>query len=381
VIRVLGYNGRKVLGVTSNHMKIDFANLQYQYQLYKAEIDTAIHKVLDNSNYIMGSEVNELERNLQIFTGAKHAITCSSGTDALLLAMMALDIKPGDEIITTPFTFIATAETIKLMGAVPVFVDIDEKTYNIDSSKIEAKITEKTKAIIPVSLYGQPADMDTIVTITDRYNLKVIVDGAQSFGSTFNGITDSNLGDISTTSFFPAKPLGCFGDGGAVFTDDDTIAEKIRSLRVHGQSKRYHHKYIGMGGRMDTIQCAILDVKLKYYAQDLALRQEVAEKYTQTLQGRDLILPSIDSRATSAWAQYSIRIKNRDEVQAKLKERTIPTAIHYPIPLHMQECFSYLGYKQSNFPVTEKVCKEIISLPMNPYLSNDKIEYICKEGI
>jgi UDP-2-acetamido-2-deoxy-ribo-hexuluronate aminotransferase len=362
-------------------MKIDFANLQHQYQLYKAEIDTAIHKVLDNSNYIMGSEVNELEINLQAFTGAKHAITCSSGTDALLLAMMALDIKPDDEIITTPFTFIATAETIALMDAKPVFVDIDEQTYNIDPSKIEERITPKTKAIIPVSLYGQPANMDAIQSIATKHQLKVIVDGAQSFGSTYKGKTDSNLGDISTTSFFPAKPLGCFGDGGALFTNDDALAEKIKSLRVHGQSKRYHHQYIGMGGRMDSIQCAIVDVKLKYYAKDLALRQEVAEKYTQRFGiggfSSEKILPFIDSRVTSAWAQYSIRVKDRDKVQAKLKEKGIPTAIHYPMPLHLQECFEYLGYKQGDFPISELISTEIISLPMNPYITDREIEFIA----
>jgi len=356
-------------------MKIDFANLQYQYQLYKTELDEAIHNVLNKSNYIMGNEVKDLEANLQKFTGAKHAITCSSGTDALFLAMMALDIKPNDEIITTPFTFIATAETIAFLGAKPIFVDIDEKTYNIDPSKIEEKIT--TKAIMPVSLYGQPADMDAIQAIADKHNLKVIVDGAQSFGSTFNEKTDSNLGDISTTSFFPAKPLGCFGDGGAVFTNDDEIATKIKSLRVHGQSKRYHHKYIGMGGRMDTIQCAIVDVKLKYYKKDLKLRQEVAKKYTEALQAKDLILPFIDEKATSAFAQYSIRVKNRDEVQARLKEQGIPTAVHYPMPLHLQECFAYLGYKKGDFPVSEIVSSEIISLPMNPYVSDDEIGYIA----
>ena len=358
-------------------MKIDFAKLQYQYQLYKEEIDSAIHRVLDKSNYIMGDEVRELEANLQIFTGAKHAISCASGTEALLLAMMALDIKPDDEIITTPFTFIATAETIALLGAKPVFVDIDEKSYNIDATKIEEKITSKTKAIMPVSLYGQPADMDAIHAIATKYNLKVIVDGAQSFGSTFNDKTDSNLGDISTTSFFPAKPLGCFGDGGAVFTNSDELATKMQQLRVHGQNKRYHHKYIGLGGRMDTIQCAIVDVKLKYYQKDLSLRQEVASKYSERLEGKDLILPFVDSRATSAVAQYSIRVKKRDELQAKLKEQGIPTAVHYPMPLHIQECFIYLGYKKGDFPISEKVSSEIMSLPMNPYLSDDEISYIC----
>ena len=355
---------------------IDFAKLQYQYQLYKEEIDQAIHSVLDKANYIMGEEVTQLERSLEAFTGTKHAITCSSGTDALLLAMMALDIKPGDEIITTPFTFIATAETIAFLGAVPVFVDIDEKTYNIDPTKIEEKITSKTKAIIPVSLYGQPADMDAIREIANKQNLKVIIDGAQSFGGTFNGVYDSNLGDISTTSFFPAKPLGCFGDGGAVFTNDEELATKIRSLRVHGQSKRYHHKYIGMGGRMDTLQCAIVDVKLKHYVKDLSLRQEVAQKYTNALKNKDLVLPFIDPRTTSAFAQYSIRVKNRDDTQAKLKEQGIPTAVHYPMPLHLQECFAYLGYKEGDFTICEQVSNEIMSLPMNPYLSDEEIDYI-----
>ncbi len=362
-------------------MQIDFAKLQYQYQLYKTEIDEAMHQVLDKSNYIMGNEVQELETNLQNFTKAKHAITCSSGTDALLLAMMALDIQPDDEIITTPFTFIATAETIAFLKAKPVFVDIDEKTYNIDPSKIEEKITKKTKAIMPVSLYGQPADMDAIQAIADNHNLKVIIDGAQSFGSTFKGKRDSNLGDISATSFFPAKPLGCFGDGGAVFTNSDVLAEKIKMLRVHGQNKRYHHKYIGMGGRMDTLQCAIVNVKLKYYKKDLALRQEVASKYSEQLadSSEQLVLPYVDTGCTSVWAQYSVRVKNRDDVQAKLKDAGVPTAVHYPMPLHLQECFAYLGYKKGEFPIAEQVSNEIMSLPMNPYLKDEEIVYICEK--
>jgi len=357
-------------------MQIDFANLQQQYQLYKTEIDEAMQSVLDKSNYIMGEEVTQLEEGLQNFTGTKHAITCASGTDALLLAMMALDIQPDDEIITTPFTFIATAETIAFLKAKPVFVDIDEKTYNIDPSKIEEKITSKTKAIMPVSLYGQPADMDAIQAIADKHNLKVIVDGAQSFGATYRGKTDSNLGDISTTSFFPAKPLGCFGDGGAVFTNDDALAVKMRSLRVHGQSKRYHHKYIGLGGRMDTLQCAIVNVKLKYYAKDLRLRQNVADNYTKALADKNLILPFLDGKSTSAWAQYSVRVENRDDVQSKLKEQGIPTAVHYPMPLHLQEAFEYLGYKNGDFPISELVSGEILSLPMNPYVKEEEIDYI-----
>ncbi len=372
-------------------MKIDFAKLQDQYQLYKTEIDEAIQAVLNKSNYIMGEEITQLEESLQEFTKAKFAISCSSGTDALLLAMMALDIKPGDEIITTPFTFIATAETIAFLGAIPVFVDIDEKTYNLDASLIEEKITSKTKAIIPVSIYGQPANMQKIQDIANKHNLKVIIDGAQSFGSTFNGITDSALGDISTTSFFPSKPLGCFGDGGAIFTNNKEFAEKMKSLRNHGQLERYHHKYIGMGGRLDTIQAAILNVKLKYYKKDLALRQKVASKYTKSLAEKDLVLPYVHGNATSAWAQYSVRVKNREElrqtfdkdqkanlmsIQDYLKSKGIPTAVHYPKPLHLQECFKYLGYKKGDFPISEIVSEEIMSLPMNPYLTEEEITYI-----
>ncbi|ADG94216.1 DegT/DnrJ/EryC1/StrS aminotransferase [Arcobacter nitrofigilis DSM 7299] len=373
-------------------MTIDFANLQHQHNLYKDEIEEAILKVARNCNFIMGEEVQELEENLQNFTKAKYAISCSSGTDALLLAMMALDIKPGDEVITTPFTFIATAETIAFLGATPVFIDIDEKTYNINPALIEDKITPKTKAIIPVSLYGQPADMDQIQTIANKYNLKVIIDGAQSFGSTFNGITDSNLGDISTTSFFPAKPLGCYGDGGACFTNDENLATKMKSLRLHGQSKRYHHQYIGIGGRLDTLQAAVLNVKLKYYEKDLTLRQKVARKYTEVLKSKiNLVLPIIDKRATSVWAQYSIRVKNREElrqtfdknqkanlmsIQDYLKSKGIPTAVHYPMPLHLQECFSYLGYKKGDLPISEIISQEIMSLPMNSYLNDEQIEFI-----
>jgi UDP-2-acetamido-2-deoxy-ribo-hexuluronate aminotransferase len=295
--------------------------------------------------------------------------------------MMALDIKPSDEIITTPFTFIATAETIALLGAKPVFVDIDEQSYNIDPTKIEAVITERTKAIIPVSLYGQPSDMDVVNKIAKRYALKVIIDGAQSFGATYKGKAEVHYCDIYTTSFFPAKPLGCFGDGGAVLTDNSELAEKMKMLRVHGQNRRYHHKYIGLGARMDTIQCAVVNVKLRHYSKDLALRQEVAQKYTTqlTMHHTAHITPIVIHDRTSAWAQYSIRVKNRDNVQMKLKEAGIPTAVHYPMPLHLQECFDYLGYQKGDFPVAERVSDEIMSLPMNPYVTDEEITYICKE--
>ena len=359
-------------------MNIDFANLQLQYQKYKVDIDASIHSVLNKSNYIMGEEIYELERALEGFTGAKHAITCSSGTDALLLAMMAMDIQPDDEIITTPFTFIATAEIIALMKAKPVFVDIEPDTFNIDASLIETAITDKTKAIMPVSLYGQPADMDTIQAIADKHNLKVIIDGAQSFGSTYNDKTDSNLGDISTTSFFPAKPLGCYGDGGAVFTNNDEYAKTIKMMRVHGQNKRYHHRYIGMGGRLDTIQAAILLAKMPHYKQELESRQQVAQHYADALSD-GLKTPVIKPNRSSAWAQYTLRVNNRDTLQAKLKDNGIPTAVHYPMPLHLQECFQYLNYRQGDFPTSEKSSNKVMSLPMNSFLTNDQVDYVVSK--
>lgn len=359
-------------------MKIDFANLAYQHNLYKDEIESAVLNVISNVSFIMGDDVRLLEEELCKFSGVKNAITCSSGTDALLLALMAFNIKEGDEVITTPFTFIATAEMIALTGAKPVFVDIDEETYNIDVNKIEDKITSRTKAIISVSLYGQASDIDGIDKICKKYNLKHIIDGAQSFGCIYKDKMDSNLGDISCTSFFPSKPLGCYGDGGAVFTNNDEIAQKIKMLRVHGQSKRYHHKYIGIGGRLDTIQAAVLRVKLKYLQKDLKLRDDVAKKYTNLLKNKQYILPTIKDGRTSVWAQFSIRVKNRQNLQEHLKEKGIPTAVHYPMPLHLQECFSYLGYKVGDFPIAEIVANEIMSLPMNPYLSEEEIQYIVE---
>jgi len=356
-------------------MKIDYANLNLQYQYYKKNIDDAIFKVVKKSKFIMGEEVSKLEKNLEKFTGVNHAITCSSGTDALLLAMMAINIQPGDEIITTPFTWVSTAETIALLKAIPVFVDIEPDTYNINANLIEAAITKNTKAIMPVSLFGQPADIDHIQNIAEKHDLKVIIDGAQSFGSTYKNKTDSNLGDISITSFFPSKPLGCYGDGGAVFTNNDKYAEKIKMLRVHGQNKRNHHKYIGMGGRMDTIQAAILLAKLKYFNQELKDRKIVADRYTNGL--TDIVqTPIIKQNISSAWAQYTIRVNNRDDIQNELKKKDIPTSVFYPVSLHLQECFKYLNYKRGDFSISEKSSNEVISLPMNPFLTYDQIDYI-----
>ena len=358
-------------------MIIDFANLQSQYLEYKNDIDKRVQKVLNNSNYIMGSEINELEENLKKFCDVKHAITCSSGTDALTLSMMALDIKPDDEIITTPFTFISTAETIALMKARPVFVDIDSDTFNIDAEKIEAAITNKTKAILPVSLFGQPSDLDKIQTIANNFNLKVIIDGAQSFGSQFNGVSDSSLGDISITSFFPAKPLGCYGDGGAIFTNSDEYASKLKMLRVHGQSEPYAHKYIGLGGRLDTIQAAILLAKLPHYKNEINIRNEVSLTYSTHFQ-KYFKTPVIRPNRTSVWAQYTIRTLDRDKIQSKLKNNGIPSAIYYPMPIHLQECFKYLKYKKGDFPEAEKASSEVLSLPINAYMKND-LDFIIKK--
>ena len=359
-------------------MDIDFANLQLQYQKYKDDIDNSIRSVLDKSNYIMGEKIDELENKLKNFTGSNNSITCSSGTDALLLALMAIDIKPEDEVITTPYSFISTAETIALLKAKPVFVDIEPDTFNIDANLIEKEISNKTKAIIPVSLFGQPSDLNLIQEIANKYNLKVIIDGAQSFGSKYFEQKDSNLGNISITSFFPSKPLGCYGDGGAIFTNNDEYAAKIKMMRLHGQNKKYQHKYIGIGGRLDTIQAAILLAKLPYFNQELLAREKVAHRYTNTLSNY-LQTPKIKPNRFSSWAQYTIKVKNRDNFQSILKDSGIPTAIYYPVPLYMQECFKYLGYEQGDFPISDKTSKEALSLPMNPFLTYDQIDYVTSK--
>ena len=357
-------------------MKINFIDLRGQYQRYKVEIDKEMHEVLDTSGYIMGPKVAKLEKNLANFVGCKHTVACSSGTDALLLALMALDIKAGDEVITTPFTFIATAEMIAFVGAIPVFVDIDENTYNINISQIEAKITDKTKAIMPVSLFGQIADMDAINEIAKKHDLKVIEDAAQSFGATYKGKKSCNLSDIATTSFFPAKPLGCYGDGGAVFTNDDELASKMRIILNHGQTQRYVHSHVGINGRLDAIQAGVLNVKLKYFDEEIAQRQIVAKKYNENL--KDIIVPFVEKNNMSVWAQYCIRVKDRDAMLAKCSEKGVPTGVYYPIPLHLQEVFQYLGYKNGDFPITEKVSLDIMALPMSAFLTKEEQDYVIE---
>ena len=356
-------------------MNIDFANLQFQYQKYKKKINKNFQSVLNKSNYILGEEVEILEKKLESYTGAKYAITCSSGTDALLLALMATDIQPGDEVITTPFTWISTGEMIALLKAKPVFVDIEPDTYNINAKLIEKAITKKTKIIMPVSLFGQPGDLGVIKSLANKYKLKVIIDGAQSFGSIYKNNKDSNLGDISITSFYPSKPLGCYGDGGAIFTNKKSYAEKLKMLRIHGQTKRNYHKYIGIGGRLDTIQAAILLAKLETFSKELINRQKIADYYTKNLS--DILkTPIVKKNRKSTWAQYTIRVRERDSFQKKLKKKGIPTSVFYPVPLHLQECFKYLNYKKGDFLVSEKVAKEVISLPMNPFLNKQQMNYI-----
>ncbi|MBA3662177.1 MAG: DegT/DnrJ/EryC1/StrS family aminotransferase [Gammaproteobacteria bacterium] len=363
-------------------MNIAFHDLQSQYYEYKEEINFAIQKVLNSSQFIMGPEVEQFEEALGEFLNCKHVVTCANGTDAILLALMAIDIKPGDEIITTPFTFIATAEMISLLGAIPIFVDIEADSYNINASQIEAKITAKTRAILPVSLYGQPADMDEINALAQKYShqydrkLYVIEDAAQSLGALYREKKSGNLSDIGCLSFFPTKPLGCYGDGGAVIVNDDLIAERIKSLRVHGQTKRYHHKYIGLNARLDTIQAAILQVKLKYFPDEIKKRSQIAKYYNEQLTNANVMLSYVKSDRTSIYAQYSIRVKERQEFMNQLKVREIPTAIHYPQPLHLQPCFNYLNHHKGDFPVAENIANEIISLPMSAHLTELQQRYI-----
>lgn len=357
-------------------MKINFIDLQAQYRRHKQEIDQAIHAVLDSSQYILGKDVSELEHELAAFTGASHCISCSSGTDALLLALMAIGIKPGDEVITTPFTFIAPAEMIALLGAIPVYVDIDEKTYNIDAALIEAKITPRTKAIIPVSMYGQAADFDEINQLAARHGLVVIEDAAQSFGAEYKGRKSCNLSTIGCTSFFPSKPLGCYGDGGAVFTSDDAIAGRLRALMNHGQAERYKHSHVGINARLDTIQAAVLRIKLKYFGQEISERRIVAERYNRLLADSGLVTPTVRGDRTSVFAQYSVRSTKREDLIAHLTGRGVPTAIHYPIPLYRQDALSDSACSPEGYPVTEVVTQEIMSLPMSAFLTEEQQNFI-----
>jgi len=356
-------------------MLIPFIDLKAQYKALQPQIQKRINRVLEHGQYIMGPEVKELEDKLQAYTGAKHCITVASGTEALLISLMALGIQPGDEIITTPFTFVATAEVIVLLGAKPVFVDIEPDTCNIDASKIEAKITNKTKAIMPVSLYGQVADMNEINAIAEKHNLPVIEDAAQSFGAEYKGNRSCNLSTIGCTSFFPSKPLGCDGDGGAIFTNDESIARACREIRVHGQSQRYVHTSVGVGGRMDTLQCAVVLAKLERFDWEVKQRQFIGQRYNEMLAAADIGLVTLRSDRTNVYAQYSVLVCDREAQQKCLSEAGIPTAVHYPVPLNEQPVYKHLCCPDCT-PIAQQIAKQVMSLPMSPDLSaedQDKI--------
>lgn len=348
--------------------KLDFIDLKSQYAALRGPITQRMQRVLDHGQYIMGPEVQELEQRLAAFSGATHCITVSSGTEALLIALMSLDLKPGDEVITTPFTFAATAEMIVLLGGVPVFADIEADTCNIDATQIEALITPKTRAIMPVSLYGQCADMGAINTIADRHGLPVIEDAAQSFGATYQGRRSCNLSTFGCTSFFPSKPLGCYGDGGAIFTSDDRLAQACREIRVHGQSARYTHTRVGVGGRMDTLQCAVVLAKLDRFEWELQRRRELGTRYHQLLADSKAGLLTLRPDRDCVWAQYTVFVDDRAAVQAKLQSHGIPTAVHYPKPVHHQTAYARHAPADA-CPNSVRVGQRVLSLPMSADLS------------
>lgn len=352
---------------------IAFVDLAAQQDRLRDEIDAGIACVLAHGQYILGPEVVELEEKLATYTGAAHCITCANGTDALQIALMALGVGPGDEVITPGFSYIATAEAVKVLGAKVVYVDIDPISYNLDPALLEAAITPRTKAIIPVSLYGQPADFDRINAIAIEHRLPVIEDAAQSFGASYKGRKSCNLSTIACTSFFPSKPLGCYGDGGAIFTSDPELAKVIRQVARHGQEKRYYHVRLGLNSRLDTLQAAILLPKLAILDDEIAARQKVAEAYDSALGSLGILPPRIEDFSTSAWAQYTVRVENRAKVQAQLKERGIPTAVHYPLPLNRQPA---VADSAAHLPQGDKAADVVMSLPMHPYLGTECVKSI-----
>ena len=354
-----------------NIPRLDFIDLKSQYDALRERINARIQKVLDHGQYILGPEVGELEKQLAAYSGAKHCVTVASGTDALLVSLMALGLNPGDEVITTPFTFAATAEMIVLLGARPVFVDVEPDTCLIDANLIEAAITPRTRAIMPVSLYGQVCDMDAINAIAARHgNIPVIEDAAQSFGATFKGRKSCSLSTLGCTSFFPSKPLGCYGDGGAIFTNDDALAQACYEIRVHGQSKRYHHTRLGIAGRMDTLQCAVVLAKLERFDWEVRRRLEIGDDYNRKLSeaGLPLQLLAVREDRDCIWSQYTVMIEQREKVQAALTARGIPTAVHYPTSLNLQPAYRHLCCPECT-PRSHQVARRVMSLPMHPDLA------------
>lgn len=353
---------------------IDFVDLKTQQARIKQKIDAGIAGVLAHGQYILGPEVAELEEKLAAYAGAQFCITCANGTDALQIVQMALGIGPGDEVITPGFNYIATAETVALLGAKPVYVDVDPRSYNLDPALLEAAITPRTKAIIPVSLYGQCADFDKINAIAQRHGIPVIEDAAQSYGATYKGRKSCNLSTISCTSFFPSKPLGCYGDGGAIFTNDPELAKIMRQIARHGQDRRYHHVRVGVNSRLDTLQAAILLPKLELLEEETALRNQVAGYYAKSLADAGIdTAPVVEEGNVSVWAQYTVRVPNRAQVQQYLKDQGIPTAVHYPIPLNKQPAVSDA---EARLPIGDRLAEQVMSLPMHPYLQLDVVQTI-----
>ena len=366
---------------------MQFIDLKAQYERIRDPLNARIQKVLEHGQYILGPETVELEKRLAEFVGTRHCIAASSGTDTLLIALMALEIGPGDEVITSPFTFIATGEMIALAGATPVFVDIDRRTYNIDPAKIEQAITPRTKAIMPVSLYGQCPDFDAIKAIARKHRLPVIEDAAQSFGAYYKGKASCALSEIGSTSFFPSKPLGAYGDGGALFTNDDGLAKLMSEIRVHGQDRRYHHPRLGINGRLDTLQAAVLLAKMDIFEEEVALRARLGERYTALIEEafdgvseerHRATTPAIASDCTSVYAQYTVEVSDRAKVEREMKARGIPTAVHYPVPLHLQPVFANLNQGEGAFPCAEAAAARVMSLPMHPYLTEDQQAAVVK---
>lgn len=356
---------------------MEFIDLKSQYAALRDNINARIQKVLDHGQYILGPEVKEMEQALVTYTGARHCISVASGTEALLICLMALDLKPGDEVITSPFTFAATAEMIVLAGGVPVFVDIEPDTANIDPNLIEDAITPRTRAIMPVSLYGQVADMDAINVIAQRHGLPVIEDAAQSFGATYRGRKSCNVSTFGCTSFFPSKPLGCYGDGGAIFTNDDALAKACREIRTHGQSQRYFHTRVGVGGRMDTLQCAVILGKLDRFDWEIRRRLELGDAYRAKLQTAVSGLQLLEVRPDRdcVWAQYTVFVDDREAVQAKLKAAGVPTAVHYPRPLHHQPAYAQYGQPDA-CPHSISAAARVMSLPMSADLTEEQQDQV-----
>lgn len=355
---------------------MEFIDLAAQKERIKKDLMLSIESVIDRAQFILGPEVAELERKLEAFTGIKHCIANANGTDALVLALRALDVGPGDEVIIPAFTFFASAESVSLVGAKPVFIDIDRETYNLNPKLLESLITNKTKAIVPVSLYGVCADFDEIMRIATKHNIPVIEDAAQSFGAQYKGKRSCGIATISCTSFFPSKPLGCYGDGGACFTNDDNLAKKLRELRAHGQEKRYVHTSIGYNSRLDTLQAAILLKKMEIFPSEIESRNQIAKKYIEAFQGK-FKMQTIPSSQTSVFAQFTIEVSNRSEFQANLQNVGIPTAIHYPVPLHKQPVYAsdYLGQK---YHESEEASSRVVSIPMHPYLNDEDQKFIIE---